>query len=103
MRGLVLLLGIVALIVSFSLIIGNINGEKIEDKEQPKISKFSIFTSAVCENREDLVHCRDEIYVNCSGKISKADDVAECGGVKIDVPRTTGFAVFGNDWKDPRN
>ena len=92
-----------ALIVSLVLIIATLSGEKLEDKEQqPKASKFSIFTSAVCEDNLDFVHCRDEVFVNCSGKISKADDVAECNGITVDIPKATGFAVFEKEWKDPR-
>ncbi|MBI2657707.1 hypothetical protein HYX08_03355 [Candidatus Woesearchaeota archaeon] len=100
MKGLVLLL-IIASIISFGLVAAILSGETPE--EPPKISKFNIFTSAVCESNGDFVHCKDEIFVNCSGKITKADDVAECHGIEIDLPSTTGFAVFGNDWEDPRN
>ena len=106
MRGLVVVLIAVIGILSFSLVvasIGNINNKKIEAKEQTKEFEFSAFTSAVCENREKDVYCKDELFVNCNGKVSKAIDVAECNGIKMDVPKSTGFAVFGNDWKDPRN
>lgn len=101
MKWLVLLLALAVLIVSCSLIAGDINDKEIIN-DVPKISKFNIFTSAVCESNGDSVHCKDEIFVNCSGKITKADDVAECSGIEIDLPKVTGFAVFGNDWKDPR-
>ena len=101
MKWMVLLLALAVSIVSCSLITGDMNDNKIVN-DVPKISKFSIFTSAVCESNDDFVHCRDEIFVNCSGKISKAKDVAECHGIEIDLPKATGFAVFGNDWKDPR-
>lgn len=97
----VLLLALAVLIVSCSLISEDINDGEIAN-DAPKISKFNIFTSAVCESNGDFVNCKDEIFVNCSGKISKANDVAECEGIIIDLPKTTGLAVFGNDWKDPR-
>ena len=107
MKGLVIfLLLIVAIgIVSFSFVVANINNlnnEKIQNNENSKIMKFSTFTSAVCEDKEDFTHCKDEVFVNCNGEISKAADVAECNGFKLDVPKATGFAVFGKEWKDPR-
>ena len=65
-------------------------------------SHFSVFTSAVCENKNSMVYCKDSIFVNCNGNISAAADVAECDGIKISLPKTTGSAVFGSDWKDVR-
>ena len=107
MRGLVLVLLIVVIVPSLSFLVLSINNDKIEDKnteieEKSKILEFSTFTSAVCENREEVVHCKDEFFVNCNGEISKAVDVAECNGIKVDVPKALGFAVFGKEWKDPR-
>ena len=72
------------------------------NKQQDKGFEFSTFTSAVCENKSNAVYCKDELFVNCNGNISKATDVAECNGMSFDAPRITGFAVFGKDWKDPR-
>jgi len=106
MRGLVLFIVLVVIIVSFSFVAASINhieDKKIEKKDENKAFEFSTFTSAVCENKADIVHCKDEVFVNCNGSISKAADVAECDGIKIDVPKATGSAVFGSDWKDPRN
>ena len=103
MRGLVIVLLILVLIASFSFVAANINTDKKEIKQETKEFEFSTFTSAVCDNSKDFVHCRDEVFVNCNGKISKAADVAECNGLKLDVPKATGFAVFEKDWKDPRN
>ena len=105
MRGLVIFLLIVVIIALISFVdvnINNSNNKKIEAKEDSKILEFSTFTSAVCENKEDFVHCRDEIFVNCNGKISKTVDIAECNGIKLDIPKVSGFAVFGKDWRDPR-
>src|SRR3989344_6850068 len=105
MRGLVLFIVLVVIIVSFSFVAASINhieDKKIEKKDENKAFEFSTFTSAVCENKADIVHCKDEVFVNCNGSISKAADVAECDGIKIDVPKATGSAVFGSDWKDPR-
>ena len=103
MRGLVIVLLILAVMLSFSFVAASINDKKTETKKETKQLEFSTFTSAVCENKEEFVHCRDEVFVNCNGEISKAIDVAECNGIKFDVPQVTGFAVFDKDWKDPRN
>ena len=106
MRGLVVVLIAVIGILSFSFVAVSINhadNKNTEAKEKIKSFEFSTFTSAVCENKADIVHCRDEVFVNCSGKVSKAVDVQECNGIKLDVPQSTGFAVFGDNWKDPRN
>ena len=77
--------------------------EGAENTEPAKNFEFSIFTSAVCENKTEIVNCRDEVFVNCDGEISKLGDAAECNGLKFDVPKATGFAVFNKDWQDPRN
>ena len=104
MRGLVIFLLILVIIASFGFVATNINNNtKIHaSKREFLLEKFSTFTSAVCENKEELVHCKDEVFVNCNGKISKAIDVAECEGIKIDVPKAAGFAIFGKEWEDPR-
>ena len=112
MKKWIIFLLITAIIASVSLIALNIadnaNAEKAktaEIKEEPKEtenSNFSTFTSAVCEEKEDLVHCKDEVFVDCNGTVSKAGDVAECNGTKLAVPKATGFAVFEKGWKDPR-
>jgi len=106
MRGLVIFLIVLIGIASFSFIAlstKNAADIKTETSEKPKIMDFSTFTSAVCENKNELVKCRDEVFVKCNGTISKAEEIAECNGFKIEVPKATGAAVFGNDWKDPRN
>lgn len=103
MRGLVIILLVLMGIASFSFVAANINSNKIETKEEHKELEFSTFTSAICENKEEVVHCKDEIFVNCNGKISKAIDVAECNGIKLDIPKATGFAIFEKGWRDPRN
>lgn len=106
MRGLVIFLLVAIGMVSFSFIAlsaKNINDVKNDALEKPKILEFSTFTSAVCENNKDVVKCRDEVFVNCNGKISKASEIPECNGFKAEIPKTLGFATFTKDWKDPRN
>ena len=106
MRGLVYFLLMLVGLASFSFIVisaKNVNDIKTETLEKPKILEFSTFTSAVCESKKNVFHCNDEFFVNCNGKVSKAVDVAECNGMKVEAPKILGFAVFGNDWKDPRN
>ena len=71
-------------------------------KQEAKQLEFSTFTSAVCEKGKDVVKCKDEFFVNCNGSISKAVDVAECEGIKVEVPKALGFATFSSDWNDPR-
>lgn len=105
MRGLVLFILVLVVMASFSFVAANIyiNDTQAEkETEESQLIEFSTFTSAVCENQEAVVHCKDEVFVNCNGEISKAVDVAECNGIKVDVPKTLGFAVFGKEWKDPR-
>ena len=102
MRGSVIFLIILVVIASVSFAVANISKDNAKTKEQAKKLEFSTFTSAVCERGEEVVYCKDEFFVNCNGKISKALDVAECNGIKLDAPKPTGFATFGKDWKDPR-
>src|SRR3989344_186342 len=110
MKGMVLVLLALIGIASFSFAAVNMslldsretkNNENIKKIEDEKILEFSTFTSAVCESNAGAVHCKDELFVNCNGNISKASDAAECNGLSLDVPKASGFAVFANDWKDP--
>ncbi|MBI2541180.1 hypothetical protein HYV80_00530 [Candidatus Woesearchaeota archaeon] len=104
MRGLVLFLMVLAVtaIVSFSFIAYSTGDESLEIRESPNQFEFSTFTSAVCEDKGSHVYCKDEYFVNCNGEISKAIDAAECNGMKVDVPKALGFAVFEKEWNDPR-
>lgn len=99
MRGVVLLFSIVVL-GTFFILYPVILRDASQNND--KNFQFSTFTSAVCENKSELVYCRDEVFVNCSGNISRAIDVVECNGVKVDIPEIVGFAVFDENWKDPR-
>lgn len=106
MRGLVLVFIIVLAVLSLSFVIENVDFLKIEKNEynEPiKNFEFKTFTSAVCEDKEEVIHCKDEVFANCNGKISKVIYVAECDGIKLDIPKVTGFAVFEKGWKDKRN
>ena len=99
MRGLVLVLLIG--ILMFILLVAAANDLKFENKKNQV--EFSTFTSAICQKEKDFVYCRDELFVNCNGNISKANGSIECNGVRFDASKVTGFAVFDKDWKDPRN
>ena len=106
MRGLVIVLAMLVLIASFSFVgvnLYSVSNKETKTSEPARNFEFSTFTSAVCENAQDVVKCKDEVFVNCDGSISKLVDVAECNGLKLDIPKATGSAVFGKDWKDPRN
>ena len=107
MRGLVVSALVLVILASLSFIVAsskNTNDLKnaIQKFEELNLD-FGTFTSAVCENKEDAVACKDEVFVKCNGNVTKAVDGAECSGFKIDVPKATGFAIFGSNWKDPRN
>lgn len=67
---------------------------KLERKQNIKPPELSTLTSAVCEEKDDFVYCKDEVFVNCNGNISIAVTNVECNGIKIDAPKQTGFAVF---------
>ena len=99
MRGLVLFLAVLAVIGALSFADASI----VREKTEPKITQFKTFTSAVCNNDGKSIMCKDELFVNCNGQISKAYDIAECNGLKLDTVKTTGSAVFSKNWKDPRN
>lgn len=99
MRGSVIFLLVLAGMASFSFVALSADSEKTGNT---KLLEFSTFTSAVCEAKEEVIHCKDEVFMNCNGNVSKAADVAECGGLRLDVPKASGFAVFDGDWKDPR-
>jgi len=91
------------MIFSFSFVVVNTNNERSAAKEKAKVFEFSTFTSAVCENKEEVVHCKDEVFVNCNGKISKLTEMRECNGFKLNLPEAVGFAVFEKGWKDTRD
>lgn len=93
MGGRALFLLTLAAIISFSFIAVNIDFKKETDGESKGL-EFATYTSAVCEDVKDFVHCKDEVFVNCNGEISKADDVAECNGIKLNTSQVIGFAVF---------
>ena len=106
MRGLVIFLLVLVGMASLSFIAisaKSVNDIKTQVTEEPKIFEFSTFTTAVCEDKGEVVHCKDEFFINCNGKVSKAVDVAECNGIKFEAPKALGFAVFSKEWKDPRN
>ena len=102
MRGLVIFIGILVILASFSLVAANINSEKAETQGKSSIFEFSTFTSAVCKESDGFVHCKDEFFVNCDGQVSKVADAAECNGIKVEAPKALGFAVFDKEWNDPR-
>ena len=68
MRGLVILIAILAVMASFSFVALSISGnsEKAEIIKESKPLEFSTFTSAVCEDRQNHVYCKDEFFVKCN-------------------------------------
>ena len=101
MRGLVVFLLILAglSLFSFMALSSGINKENIE--QNSKDIQFKTFTSAVCEEKSGFVYCRDELFVNCNGKISRANEIGECNGFKINN-EVVGFAVFEKEWAGNR-
>ena len=102
MRGIVVFLLVLVVVISFSFLVTSIKNQNIENKEENKKFEFRTFTSAVCENKKEVVHWRDAVFVNCNGEILKVVDTAECNGIKLEVPKANGFAVFDKGWKDIR-
>lgn len=82
---------VIVIISLFSLIA--ISEDNIKIKTPKNNFQFNTFTSAVCEEKDNLRYCRDELFVNCNGKILKADETKDCNGFKIEN-KVTGFAVF---------
>ena len=105
MRGLVIFLLVLIGIASFSfIVISASNDTKIHTPKHGFLSyEFSTFTSAVCQNNGNSVKCKDEVFVKCNENVSRAEDISDCNGFKVEIPKTLGFATFSKDWKDPRN
>ena len=102
MRGLVSVMIVLIFLSLFSFMALSVNREYDEFKESSAGFEFSTFTSAVCDYSSDDVKCKDELFVNCNGKISKADEIAECNGISL-TQGVSGFAIFEKNWQDPRN
>ena len=96
MRGLVSVMLVLIFISLFIFVALSVNREYNDFKESSKGFEFKTFTSAVCEDKSDKIYCKDELFVACNGKISRADEIKECNGFKIDN-KVTGFAAFGKD------
>ena len=102
MRGLVSVMLILIFLSLFSFMALSVNQEYNEFKKSSGGFEFKTFTSAVCDYSGDTVVCKDELFVSCNGKISKSGELKECNGISIDNSKVSGFAVFGENWKDPR-
>lgn len=101
MRGLVSVMLVLIFLSLFSFMALSVNREYNDFKKSSTGFEFKTFTSAVCEDKNDLVYCKDELFVNCNGKISKSSEIEECNGILLSKG-VSGSAVFGKDWKDPR-
>lgn len=102
MRGFASVFLVMIVLFLFSFMALGVNSDYADFKKSPGSLEFKTFTSAVCEEKNDLRYCKDELFIDCNGKISKAKDVTECNGFKLNNQKVTGFAVFEKDWKDPR-
>ena len=93
MKGLVIFLLVLVGLSLFSFMAVSSGTNKDEIKQDSKRIEFKTFTSAVCEEKNDLRYCRDVLFVNCNGKLSKASEIKECNEFKVDN-QVTGFAVL---------
>ena len=96
MKGLVIFLLVLVGLSLFSFMAVSLSTNKDEIKQDSKSIEFKTFTSAVCEEKNNLKYCKDELFVNCNGKLSEASEIKECNGFKVDN-RVSGFAVFERD------
>tara|TARA_Y100000310_G_scaffold345846_1_gene471155 strand:+ start:47958 stop:48248 length:291 start_codon:yes stop_codon:yes gene_type:complete len=87
---------LVVILAGFSYYVYDDGPVEIEIIADPS---FQTFTSAVCEENNGFVECKDELFVNCNGNIS--NNIKECNGFSV-MDKVSGFAVFEKDWKDPR-
>lgn len=94
MRGLVAVLLVMASLSLFSFMAMSVNSDYNDFKKSSKSFEFKTFTSAVCEEKNELVQCKDELFVNCNGKISKSSEIGYCNGIKLESQKVNGFAVF---------
>jgi len=93
MRGSVIFLLVLVGLSLFSFMAVSSGTNKDEVKQDSKSIQFKTFTSAVCEEKNDLRYCMDVLFVNCNGKLSKASEIKECNEFKVDN-QVTGFAVL---------
>lgn len=103
MKGMVSVMLVMVFLSLFSFMALSVNSDYDDFKKASESIEFKTFTSAVCEDMSDGVYCKDELFVNCNGKISKSSEIEECEGISLAQHEVSGSAVFGNDWRDPRN
>jgi len=66
---------------------------------------FKTKTVAICEEKSGYIQCHDELVVNCGNEeyiLPKEEKTVNCDGIALQVPSITAFAVFDEDWQDPR-
>src|SRR3989338_260928 len=102
MRGFFSVMMILVFLALFSFMALSVHQEYNEFKKSSEGFDFKTFTSAVCDYSGDAVVCKDELFVNCDGKISKSGEFKECNGINLDNSKVSGSAVFEEGWKDPR-
>ena len=101
---------IIALLAVSALLVAGIAllPESTTSAEEPQVDsniEFKTSTVAICEYNEDSVYCHDELLVNCGDEeyiLPKSSNQINCNGIELGVPSITAFAVFDNDWEDPR-
>ena len=78
MRGLVSVMMVLIFLSLFSFMALSVNKEYDDFKESSAGFDLKTFTSAVCDYSSDDVKCKDELFVNCNGKISKSGEIDKC-------------------------
>jgi hypothetical protein len=99
-KSLVIIISLI-LFITFILII-LINYDKILTAFV--INDFKVGVFAICEEREDYVYCKDEIFASCNNNLVYVkEDFVTCNGKiyeiqEMDLEETE----LPKDWKDPR-
>ena len=110
--GYILLFLTVIALIPIALSIKNpassISGMAIAENTK-EFQEFRTYTKAVCEKRNGLTYCQDELFANCNGYefIIQKDDARpiRCGSLVFKIPenKVSGNGIFSEDWKDPRD
>src|SRR3989344_1606093 len=83
-------------------------GYAVKENTSSEKTDLKVFTKAVCEERNEHVFCKDELFIECNCKeiIAKKENLnefTECG-IKINLSDifANGSAEFRKGWTDPR-
>ncbi len=106
----ILILGFVIVVLSLIVFL---NSDKVLapfavypffNQSDGQINDFRIGVFAICEEKEDYIHCRDKIFASCNNNLMHVtEDFVECDG-KIYEIREMDLEEkkFDKSWRDPR-